>query len=31
MLSEQVYGRLREAVLRGDYAPGQPLKPQDLG
>jgi DNA-binding GntR family transcriptional regulator len=30
MLSEQVYGRLREAVLRGDYAPGEPLKPQDL-
>ncbi|MEU1982828.1 GntR family transcriptional regulator [Nocardia sp. NPDC019395] len=30
MLSEQVYARLREAIMRGDYAPGAPLKPQDL-
>lgn len=30
MLSEQVYARLRDAILRGDYAPGEPLKPQDL-
>jgi DNA-binding GntR family transcriptional regulator len=30
MLSEQVYARLRDAILRGDYAPGQALKPQEL-
>jgi DNA-binding GntR family transcriptional regulator len=30
MLSEQVYARLRDAILRGDHAPGAPLKPQDL-
>ncbi|GGV69145.1 GntR family transcriptional regulator [Streptomyces longisporoflavus] len=30
MLSEQVYTHLREAIMRGDHAPGDPLKPQDL-
>jgi DNA-binding GntR family transcriptional regulator len=30
MLSEQVYARLREAIMRGDHAPGEALKPQDL-
>ncbi|WP_433330979.1 GntR family transcriptional regulator [Spirillospora sp. CA-294931] len=30
MLSEQVYTHLREAIMRGDYAPGDALKPQDL-
>ncbi|MFD9064584.1 GntR family transcriptional regulator [Kitasatospora purpeofusca] len=30
MLSEQVYAHLRDAIMRGDYAPGAPLKPQDL-
>lgn len=30
MLSEQVYARLRGAIMRGSYAPGQALKPQDL-
>jgi DNA-binding GntR family transcriptional regulator len=30
MLSEQVYGHLRDAIMRGDYAPGDALKPQDL-
>ncbi|MFC5823470.1 GntR family transcriptional regulator [Nonomuraea insulae] len=30
MLSEQVYARLRDAIMRGDYAPGAALKPQDL-
>ncbi|WP_190047436.1 GntR family transcriptional regulator [Streptomyces galilaeus] len=30
MLSEQVYARLRDAIMRGDYAPGDALKPQDL-
>ncbi|NGO70184.1 GntR family transcriptional regulator [Streptomyces boncukensis] len=30
MLSEQVYTRLRDAIMRGDYAPGDALKPQDL-
>ncbi len=30
MLSEQVYAHLRDAILRGDHAPGAPLKPQDL-
>ncbi|MFE2868494.1 GntR family transcriptional regulator [Embleya sp. NPDC059259] len=30
MLSEQVYTHLRDAIMRGDYAPGDALKPQDL-
>ncbi|AXX31766.1 gntR family regulatory protein [Actinosynnema pretiosum subsp. pretiosum] len=30
MLSEQVFERLRDAIMRGDHAPGAPLKPQDL-
>ncbi|GAA2683375.1 MULTISPECIES: GntR family transcriptional regulator [Actinosynnema] len=30
MLSEQVHERLRDAIMRGDHAPGAPLKPQDL-
>ncbi|MFI0797813.1 GntR family transcriptional regulator [Amycolatopsis lurida] len=30
MLSEQVYHRLRDAIMRGDHTPGAPLKPQDL-
>ncbi|WP_432035395.1 GntR family transcriptional regulator [Streptomyces cucumeris] len=30
MLSEQVYAHLRGAILRGDHAPGDALKPQDL-
>ncbi|MFD8736034.1 GntR family transcriptional regulator [Streptomyces sp. NPDC059618] len=30
MLSEQVYGHLRDAIMRGDHSPGTPLKPQDL-
>ncbi|MFE0463349.1 GntR family transcriptional regulator [Kitasatospora sp. NPDC058965] len=30
MLSEQVYAHLRDAIMRGDHAPGSPLKPQDL-
>jgi DNA-binding GntR family transcriptional regulator len=30
MLSEQVYAHLRSAIMRGDYAPGDALKPQDL-
>ncbi|RSN27253.1 GntR family transcriptional regulator [Amycolatopsis sp. WAC 01416] len=30
MLSEQVYTRLREAIMRGEHAPGAALKPQDL-
>ncbi|MFC6880879.1 MULTISPECIES: GntR family transcriptional regulator [Actinomadura] len=30
MLSEQVYARLRDAIMRGEYAPGDALKPQDL-
>jgi DNA-binding GntR family transcriptional regulator len=30
MLSEQVYARLRDAIMHGDYAPGAALKPQDL-
>ncbi|MCO5969279.1 GntR family transcriptional regulator [Actinoallomurus soli] len=30
MLSEQVYEHLRNAIMRGDYAPGDALKPQDL-
>ncbi|MET9612095.1 GntR family transcriptional regulator [Kitasatospora indigofera] len=30
MLSEQVYAHLRGAIMRGDFAPGDALKPQDL-
>ncbi|MBZ6137077.1 GntR family transcriptional regulator [Streptomyces olivaceus] len=30
MLSDQVHAHLRDAILRGDHAPGAPLKPQDL-
>lgn len=30
MLSEQVHTRLRDSIMRGDHAPGAPLKPQDL-
>jgi DNA-binding GntR family transcriptional regulator len=30
MLSEQVYVHLRGAIMRGDYAPDDALKPQDL-
>ncbi|MFJ9542521.1 GntR family transcriptional regulator [Streptomyces sp. NPDC101225] len=30
MLSEQVYAHLRDAIMRGAYAPGDALKPQDL-
>ncbi|MET8995547.1 GntR family transcriptional regulator [Amycolatopsis sp. Hca4] len=30
MLSEQAYARLRDAIMRGQYAPGEALKPQDL-
>ncbi|MFW6694421.1 GntR family transcriptional regulator [Streptomyces sp. MAR4 CNX-425] len=30
MLSEQVYAQLRDAIMRGDHAPGTPLKPHDL-
>ncbi|MGW2330222.1 GntR family transcriptional regulator [Streptomyces sp. NPDC001700] len=30
MLSEQVYTCLRDAIMRGEYAPGEALKPQDL-
>ncbi|BCJ56301.1 GntR family transcriptional regulator [Actinoplanes sp. NBRC 14428] len=30
MLSGQVYADLREAILRGDFAPGAALKPQEL-
>lgn len=30
MLSEQVYEHLRDGIMRGDYAPGDALKPQDL-
>ncbi|MET8630601.1 GntR family transcriptional regulator [Kitasatospora sp. NPDC004669] len=30
MLSEQVYLRLRDAIMRGDHAPGDALKPQEL-
>ena len=30
MLSGQVYATLREAILRGDFAPGGALKPQEL-
>ncbi|MFE9323149.1 GntR family transcriptional regulator [Nocardia sp. NPDC052278] len=30
MLSDQVYAHLRNAIMRGEYAPGDALKPQDL-
>ncbi|MFJ1709236.1 GntR family transcriptional regulator [Kitasatospora sp. NPDC088346] len=30
MLSEQVYASLRDAIMRGDYGPGDALKPQEL-
>ncbi|WP_214412627.1 GntR family transcriptional regulator [Sphaerisporangium fuscum] len=30
MLSEQVYAHLRDAIMRGKYAPGDALKPQEL-
>ncbi|MFE3225905.1 GntR family transcriptional regulator [Nocardia sp. NPDC059228] len=30
MLSEQIYAHLRHAIMRGEYAPGDALKPQDL-
>lgn len=30
MLSDQVHARLRKAVLHGVFAPGDPLKPQEL-
>ncbi|MFJ2669223.1 GntR family transcriptional regulator [Streptomyces sp. NPDC087525] len=30
MLSERVYAHLRDAIMRGDHAPGDALKPQDL-
>ncbi|GLX05461.1 GntR family transcriptional regulator [Microbispora sp. NBRC 16548] len=30
MLSEQVYAHLRDAIMRGDHAPGDALKPQDI-
>lgn len=30
MLSARVYGELRDAILRGDFAPGAALKPQEL-
>ncbi|MEV8389069.1 MULTISPECIES: GntR family transcriptional regulator [unclassified Streptomyces] len=30
MLSEQVHAHLRNAIMRGDHAPGDALKPQDL-
>ncbi|GAA5093804.1 GntR family transcriptional regulator [Nocardia iowensis] len=30
MLTEQIYTHLRNAIMRGDYAPGDALKPQDL-
>lgn len=30
MLSEQVYTHLRNAIMRGEYAPSAALKPQDL-
>ncbi|AUY53803.1 GntR family transcriptional regulator [Streptomyces sp. CB01881] len=30
MLSEQVYTHLRDAIMRGDHAPGDALKPQEL-
>jgi DNA-binding GntR family transcriptional regulator len=30
MLSERVYAHIRAAIMRGDHAPGEALKPQDL-
>ncbi|MFD8786896.1 GntR family transcriptional regulator [Kitasatospora sp. NPDC059599] len=30
MLSEQVYTRLRDGIMRGQYVPGDALKPQEL-
>ncbi|MFE3323708.1 GntR family transcriptional regulator [Streptomyces sp. NPDC059176] len=30
MLSEQVHAQLRDVIMRGGYAPGDALKPQDL-
>ncbi|WP_306335105.1 GntR family transcriptional regulator [Streptomyces sp. KL118A] len=30
MLSEQVHAHLRDAIMRGDHAPGAALRPQDL-
>ncbi|WP_433723011.1 GntR family transcriptional regulator [Nocardia sp. CA-129566] len=30
MLSERIYEYLRDAIMRGDFAPGDALKPQDL-
>ncbi|MEG3629610.1 GntR family transcriptional regulator [Streptomyces poriticola] len=30
MLSEQVHAHLRDAIMRGNHAPGDALKPQDL-
>lgn len=30
MLSERVHARLQEAIMRGEYAPGEALKPQEL-
>ncbi|WP_433203218.1 GntR family transcriptional regulator [Nocardia sp. CA-107356] len=30
MLSERVYAHLRNAIMRGEFAPGDALKPQDL-
>ncbi|WP_413756875.1 GntR family transcriptional regulator [Streptomyces sp. MMBL 11-3] len=30
MLSEQVHAHLRDAIMRGEHAPGAALKPQDL-
>ncbi|MGP3919916.1 GntR family transcriptional regulator [Nonomuraea sp. 10N515B] len=30
MLSERVHARLREAIMRGEYAPSEALKPQEL-
>jgi DNA-binding GntR family transcriptional regulator len=30
MLSELVYAHLRDAIMRGDYAPGDALKPHEL-
>ncbi|MBM9505452.1 GntR family transcriptional regulator [Streptomyces sp. KK5PA1] len=30
MLSDRVYARLRRAIMRGEFTPGQALKPQEL-
>ncbi|GAB3367542.1 DNA-binding GntR family transcriptional regulator [Amycolatopsis echigonensis] len=30
MLSEQIYDRVRDAIMRGEVEPGQALKPQEL-